>query len=81
MVESFLDHSCQSDEQAITFAALGRSVHDGQSFRLKIGQRTEKAFVCRMERMYPASGPCSNCCEENWSLLGGGMLNHTSLLG
>ena len=44
VVEGFLDHSRQADEQAIAFAAVGRSVHDGQSFRFEIGQRTENAF-------------------------------------
>ncbi len=39
-VEGFLDHSRQADEQVVAFSAVGRSVHDGQSFRLKIGQRT-----------------------------------------
>src|ERR1700741_1768286 len=43
-VEGFLDYSRQVDEQAIAFAAVGRSVHDGQSFRLEIRQRTENAF-------------------------------------
>ena len=44
VVEGFLDHSRQAYEQAIAFAAVGRSVHDGQSFRFEIGQRTENAF-------------------------------------
>ena len=38
VVEGFLDHSRQAYEQAIAFAAVGRSVHDGQSFRPEIGQ-------------------------------------------
>jgi hypothetical protein len=29
VAEGFLDHSRQADEQAIAFAAVGRSVHDG----------------------------------------------------
>lgn len=37
VVEGFLDHSLQPDEQAIAFAAVGRSVHDGQSFWFEIG--------------------------------------------
>jgi len=44
VVESFLDHSRKANEQAIAFAAVGRSVHDGQSFWFKIGQRPQHAF-------------------------------------
>ena len=44
VVEGFLDHSREADKQAIAFAAVGRSVHDGQSFWFEIGQRPENAF-------------------------------------
>ena len=44
VVEGFLDDSRQAAELAIAFAAVGRSVHDGQSFWFEIGQRPENAF-------------------------------------
>ena len=44
VVEGFLDHSRQVAEQAVAFAAVGRSVHDGQSLWFEIGQRPENAF-------------------------------------
>jgi hypothetical protein len=44
VVEGFLDYPRQVAEQAIAFAAVRRSVHDGKSFRFEIGQRPEDAF-------------------------------------
>ena len=44
VVEGFLDYCRQAHEQAIAFAAVGRSVHDGQSFWFEISQRPQHAF-------------------------------------
>ena len=44
VIEGFLDHSRQADELAIAFAAVRRSVHDGQSRWFEIGQKPENAI-------------------------------------